>query len=51
MKVKTNPQSAYPLDYHFRGKRINMKPLFEDLIGKLNEKLILNTKSVKLILD
>ncbi|KKQ98017.1 MAG: hypothetical protein UT24_C0005G0036 [Candidatus Woesebacteria bacterium GW2011_GWB1_39_12] len=35
MTVKINKQSSYPLDYHFRGERVNMKPLFDDLTTKL----------------
>ena len=31
--------SEYSLDYHFGGKRINMKPLFDELIQKLRKDL------------
>ena len=39
MTIKVNKQSTYPLDYHFRGKRIAMKPLFDELITKLAKEL------------
>ncbi|RJR28114.1 hypothetical protein C4564_06140 [Candidatus Microgenomates bacterium] len=35
MKVKVNKASTYPLDYHFRGKRMVIKPLFDELTSKL----------------
>jgi hypothetical protein len=39
MKIKINRQSTFPLDYHFRGKRLGMKPLFDELILALAKKL------------
>ncbi len=39
MTIKINEQSTYPLDYHFRGKRAEMKPLFDELITKLSKEL------------
>ncbi|MBU0682671.1 MAG: hypothetical protein KJ864_00065 [Candidatus Omnitrophica bacterium] len=39
MTIKINKQSTYPLDYHFRGKRAEMKPLFDELITKLSKEL------------
>ncbi len=39
MTIKINEQSSYPLDYHFRDKRIAMKPLFNELISKLAKEL------------
>ena len=35
MKIKINKASTYSLDYHFRDKRMIMKPLFDELISKL----------------
>ena len=37
-------QTEYGFDYHFRGKRINMKPLFDELIEKLRKDLDFNFK-------
>lgn len=39
MTIKINGQSTYPLDYHFRGKRAEMKSLFDELITKLDKEL------------
>ena len=39
MNIKVNKQSSYPLDYHFRDKRANMKPLFDELIEKLAKEI------------
>ena len=39
MNIKINKQSTYLLDYHFRGKRVNMKPLFDELIEKLSKEI------------
>src|SRR4030067_1694597 len=37
MTIKINAQSTHPLDYHFRGKRANMRSLFDELIEKLQK--------------
>jgi hypothetical protein len=39
MKIKINKESTLPLDYHFRGERVLMKPLFDELIRKLRKEL------------
>lgn len=39
MTIKINKQSTYPFDYHFRGKKSVMKPLFDELIAKLAKDL------------
>lgn len=39
MTIKVNKQSTYPLDYHFRGKRAEMKPLFNELIKKIQKEI------------
>ncbi len=39
MEVKISQQSRYPIDYHFRGKRANMKPLFAQLIKRLRKEI------------
>jgi hypothetical protein len=39
MKIKINGKSTFPLDYHFRGERVLMKPLFDELITKLRKEL------------
>ena len=37
MIIKLNNQSTVPLDYHFRGERREMRPLFDELIDKLGK--------------
>lgn len=44
MTIKVNKQSSYPLDYHFRGERIAMKPLYDELIGKLAKEIYFEYK-------
>lgn len=39
MKIKINKQSKFPLDYHFRGKRIAIKPLYDELVSKMAREL------------
>jgi hypothetical protein len=39
MTIKINEQSTYSLDYHFRDKRADMKPLFDELIKKLQKEI------------
>ena len=39
MTIKINKQSTLSLDYHFRGERIKMKPLFDELIEKLSKEI------------
>jgi len=39
MTIKINKQSTYPLEYHFRGKRAEMKPLFNELIKRLQKEI------------
>ena len=39
MTIKINKQSTHPLDYHFRGGRIKMKPLYNELIEKLSKEI------------
>ncbi|MDD1665497.1 MAG: DUF5655 domain-containing protein [Methanomicrobiales archaeon] len=38
-EIKINKGSTFPLDYHFRGGREAMGPLFNELIGKLRGEL------------
>jgi hypothetical protein len=37
--IGINKGSTLPLDYHFRGKREAMRPLFNEFIGKLRGEL------------
>jgi len=39
VKIKVNSKSTYPLDYHFRGKRVAMRPLFDNLIEELQKEI------------
>jgi len=39
MQIKINKASTYPLEYHFRDKRMVMKPLFDNLISKLAKEM------------
>lgn len=39
MTIKINKQSILPLDYHFHGERMKMKPLFDELIEKLSKEI------------
>jgi hypothetical protein len=39
MKIKIHPDSTYMLDYHFKGRKSEMKPLFDTLIEKLSKDL------------
>ncbi|KKR57311.1 MAG: hypothetical protein UU05_C0055G0006 [Candidatus Curtissbacteria bacterium GW2011_GWA1_40_47] len=39
LEIKINKQSTYPLDYHFRGERLAMRPLYDKLIAKLAKEL------------
>jgi len=38
MTIKISKQSNYPIGYHFRGMRAGMKPLFNELSGKLTKR-------------
>ncbi|MFA5033840.1 MAG: DUF5655 domain-containing protein [bacterium] len=44
MKIKINKESTFPLDYHFRGERVSMKPLFDELVTKLEKELYFEYK-------
>lgn len=39
MKIKIHPDSTHTLDYHFKGARSKMRPLFDMLIDKLSKDL------------
>jgi len=39
MKIKIRPDSTHTLDYHFRGDRKAMKPLYDVLIGRLSREM------------
>lgn len=38
-EIRVRKESTFPLDYHFRGAREAMRPLYDELIGKLREEL------------
>ena len=38
-EIKINKESTLQLDYHFRGGREAMRPLFDEFIGKLSGEL------------
>lgn len=44
MKIKINKESTYNLDYHFRDSRMVMKPLFDEFIKKLKERIYFEYK-------
>ncbi len=39
MQIKINKQSTYSLDSHFQGRRVVIKPIFNELISKLAKEL------------
>lgn len=39
MTIKVNEQSTFPLEYHFRGARSAMRPLFDKMISSLEKDL------------
>ena len=44
MKIKINQTSSFPLDYHFRGDRLAMKPLFDQLISIISKQMAFEYK-------
>lgn len=44
MKIAIHEDSLYSLDYHFKNKKSNMRPLFEELINKLSHEMKLKLK-------
>ena len=39
MTVNTSEQSSYPLEYHFRGGRSAMRPLFDEVLSRLGQEM------------
>lgn len=48
MSININNQSSYSLDHHFRGARIAMRPLYEEIIAKLAEEMAFELKVGKI---
>lgn len=39
MRIKDSGQSSYPLEFHFRGQRQSMRPLYDELIDSLAKEI------------
>jgi hypothetical protein len=39
MAIPVSGQSTYPLEYHFRGARSAMRPLFDKILARLEREL------------
>lgn len=39
MSVRVSNQSTYPLEYHFRGSRVEMRSLVQNILAKLQHEL------------